>query len=251
MKKPLNTLTIVVILTTLLLLINSCGNDDEPEVKQGDVEFRFNYTVNGQPLDLGQIYNVNGTAVSFKFANFYIGNIVFNPQQGAEVSLNDKFLLVTPDLTTSSVGKIDEGSYSVRFSLGVNDAENDQSETDFLSRATDDPLAMKNPSMHWGWNGGYKYIRVDGLSDTDGDGTPETPLAFHLGNFDMFEFISNFDYNLNSDIKEGNNIIEFEFDLAKLFIEIDISTQTDTHVFNDVDLAKIYQGNLSKAIDLL
>ena len=159
------------------------------------------------------------------------------------------YILVKPEKTQHQITDLDAGRYStVQFFVGIDDKENDQSEDDFTSRASGDPLAMDNPSMHWGWNGGYKYIRIDGMTDTDGDGTPETPLAFHLGNFEMFELITNFQFPIQNDFEGGSNSLEFEVDLAKLFTEIDLSTQTDTHVFNNVDLAKAFHANLSNAI---
>ncbi|HHM21588.1 MAG TPA: hypothetical protein ENJ20_06150 [Bacteroidetes bacterium] len=241
-------------LAALLLASNGCKNkeDETPEIKKGDIHMHFKYTVNGQDLQIGQVYEINGTAVSFEFANFYLGKIVFHPEQGSHISLGDQYLLVTPDRHEHSTTQLDAGHYhKVEFIIGVDDKENDQTETDFTNRSPDDPLAMQNPSMHWGWNGGYKYIRIDGMTDTDADGTPDTPLGYHLGNFDMFDFIQNYSFDLHHEIVEGKNVIEFEFDLAKLFTGIDLSTQTDTHVFNDVELAKIFHANLGNAITLL
>lgn len=244
LKKSL--LTGSLMLSLLLTSIYSCKDDnDSPDI--ADIEFAFNYTVNGAPFNIGQVYEINGTAVSFEFANFYIGGITLQPEEGDPITV-EEYLLVKPGQQNFSITSLDAGLYqNIQFFVGVADAENDQSEDDFTSRSTDDPLGMDSPSMHWGWIGGYKYIRVDGMTDTDGDGTPETPLAFHLGNNEMHEFISNFEFE-QTDLEGGDNQLNFEIDLAKLFEGMDLKTEFKTHVANNFPLAIRYQENLKNAI---
>lgn len=247
MKNLKNQLIALITLPFLLVGIYSCG-EDSPGI--ANIEFHFNYTVNGQPFSLGQVYEINGTAVSFEYANLYIGGMVLHPETGEQIKLEDEYLLVTPSETRFPITKVDAGRFQkIQFFVGIDDRENDQSEDDFTSRASSDPLGMHSPSMHWGWLGGYKYIRVDGMTDTDGDGTPETPLAFHLGNNEMHEFISNYEFQ-QTDLVAGDNNLQFEFDLAKLFAGMDLKTEFRTHVANNFDLAVRYQQNLTNAITL-
>lgn len=237
--------SLLIVLPLLFLGIQSCG-DDTPGI--ANLEFHFNYTVNGQPFSLGQVYEINGTAVSFEYANFYVGGMVLHPETGDHIKLEEEYLLVTPAETHFSITEVNSGHYhKIQFFVGIDDKENDQSEDDFTSRASSDPLGMHSPSMHWGWLGGYKYIRVDGMTDTDGDGTPETPLAFHLGNNEMHEFISNFEFE-HTDLMAGENQLQFEFDIAKLFAGMDLKTEYRTHVANNFELAVKYQENLTSAI---
>lgn len=248
LKKLVSTL---LLLPAFLLVFQACKKDETPEIKQGDIHFQFNYTVDGEAFNTGQNYMINGVAVNFEFAHFYIGGIKFHPEDGEHIAVEDTYFLVTPDNNEFHVATLDEGHYHMaNFVVGVEDVENAQTEADFTSRSASDPLGMQTPSMHWGWNGGYRYIRIDGMVDTDGDGEPESSLAFHLGNFDAFDFLSNQSLEIQKDLAEGNNHVNFKFDLAKLFAGIDLKTEHSTHVFNNEDLAKRFHTNLATAFSV-
>jgi len=236
-------------LFVVCLTFSACKEEPITADVKGAVAIQFNYTVDGQALSIGDVVQINGTAVSFEYANFYVGGIVFHPEEGDHVALTDQYMYVNPTENKADLTELDAGHYQmIQFFVGVDDTKNSQTETDFTSRDASDPLGMQNPSMHWGWNGGYKYIRIDGMVDSTGDGTPDTPLAFHLGNFDTYEFLTEFSFTLHDDIKEGTNILEFDLDMAKLFTSIDLVTDPSTHVFNDVELAKTFHANLANAI---
>ena len=116
------------------------------------------------------------------------------------------------------------------------------------NRVDPDPLAEQLPSMHWSWNSGYKFIRIDGSVDTDGDGVPETGLQYHLGNNDRRATIQ-FLGQVNLD--KGNNDLEFEFDIAKMFTDIDIATHFSFHTTpTEADIADTFVNNLADALSL-
>jgi hypothetical protein len=246
--KPFKVLFLSILATTLLF--TSCDNDDdEPQIEDGTVNMMFEYKVGDEPLDMTKVYEINGTAVRFDLANFYVGGITFKPEHGDDaepVTVDGKYLLVTPDAGAQQVTDLPAGHWhEVAFHVGVDATTNSQTEEDFTSRSSDDPLALQDPPMHWNWNAGYRFVRIDGAVDTDGDGTPETDMAFHLGTDQMF---TNLEYTIHKDIEEGDNMIHFIFDLEKAFEGIDLSTQFTTHTNNNIDLAKQLQNNLSAAI---
>lgn len=237
-------------LLSATLLFTACDNDDEdPQIEDGTASMMFEYKVGEESLDLSKVYEINGTAVQFSLANFYVGGITFKPEEGTDetpVSVDGKYLLVSPEAGAQEVATLKAGHWhEVEFFIGVGPEENSQTEEDFTSRDADDPLALQDPPMHWNWNSGYRFVRIDGMVDTDGDSTPDANMEFHLGTDQMRTELS---YVIHKDIVEGNNMVHFKFDLEKAFENIDLSTEYVTHTGDHLELAKKLQGNLANAI---
>ena len=101
---------------------------------------------------------------------------------------------------------------------------------------------MQTPAMHWNWNAGYRFLRVDGLVDTDGDGTPSDILEIHIG---TDNFLTEAAVMLQKDAEDNDqNIIELEFDIANLFTDIDLTTENITHTGDYPDLAIKIKDNI-------
>ena len=237
-------------LAVSLIGFSSCDkNDDETANDMAEVNFQFEYLVNGEAYTPGQVYDINGTKVSFETVNFYIGDMSFMPEEGDPTAFTGDHLLITPDAGHQEVGEVDAGHYHmVSFFVGVAEDANNQTEADFTTRDSSDPLAEQTPSMHWSWNSGYKFVRIDGSVDTDGDGVPETGLQFHLGNNDRRATIQ---FMSHRDLGKGNNDLEFEFDIAKMFTDIDIATHYSFHTTpTEADIADTFVNNLANALSL-
>lgn len=239
MKKfNLFTLTLLFI-TGSLLVFTSCGDDNE---FSGEVEMQFNFSVDGDAYEAGKTYEVNGTAVQFNTLAFYVGGISFLTEENTTAVFEDKYLLVTPDNNAFSIGELSTGNYTaLNFFIGVDPVTNALSEEDFTTRASSDPLAAQMPSMHWNWNSGYKFIRLDGMSDTDGDGEVETPIAYHIGTDALLGAVS-----LSLEELKGGEVA-IDFDIADLFTDVDLSTELDTHTGNNLPLAQKLVANYSVA----
>ena len=76
-----------------------------------------------------------------------------------------------PPMNTEVHGTVPEtvNISGVRFTLGVPFDRNHRD-------ATTAPAPLNTMSMHWGWNGGYKFLRIDGASTGVPDG-----FAIHIG----------------------------------------------------------------------
>ena len=242
-------LSLLFLLAALIgLTWSGCNKDEDNEPAAPSLTFDFAFEVNGEPLELGKTFMINGTAISFDVANYYVGGIRFKHANGAEVSFQNQYLLaglnnsatVTGDLEMSDLTQVD-------FFIGVDPVTNAQTEADFTNREASDPLAIKDPSMHWNWNTGYKFVRVDGDADTDGDGVVDTGVAYHLGSD---PFLKNFSFNRTMAIEGGENNLTFVLDLADFFHEVDLSTELDTHTGNNLPLAQRLYDNLDRAIDI-
>lgn len=244
----MKTIKLIVALTLLSsLAMISCKKDsNEPEKARLNIQFDFN--VAGNALEFDKLYEINGATVSFEAANFYMGGISFTQDNNQIIELTDQYLLAGIGNIASLNSAVDVSDINnIKFFIGVDPVTNAQTEMDFTSRPASDPLSIKDPSMHWSWSTGYKFLRVDGKVDTDGDGVVETPIAYHLGSDSM---LKNFDIPTGKTLKSGENNLVFAFDLASFFNGVDLKTEIDTHTGNNLPLAEKLRDNLGSAISI-
>ena len=189
---------------------------------------------------------MGGTSVQLDIARFYVGGIELQSRSGV-ASFEDLYLLIRAEETEYEVGNIDLADYtSLNFFVGVEPEANSQAESDFTTRSSTDPLGVQDPSMHWNWNSGYKFIRIDGQTDTDGDGVMDTPLAFHIGTDGL---LSSMEFEMPA-LQEGSNTLEFQLNLNRLYEDIDLTVDWDTHTGNNFPLAEQFLANFQNALSL-
>lgn len=229
-----------------VFVITGCDDDDDAS-DANNLALTFDYRVGDRDFAYGDVYTINGTAVSFDFAQFYVSGIELIDDTGGATSFDDVYLLVNPDQTRYQVGELADGDYtSLNFDIGVDAATNSQSETDFTERPADDPLALQVPEkMHWNWNVGYIFLKINANVDTDGDGTPETYTEYHLGTDNLLTTVTLADDAL---VQDGE--IDLRFQLDQLFSSIDLSTAGATHVMDNMPLAMEIADNYALAFRL-
>jgi len=226
-----------------IFIWTSCDNDGEEATS---INFQFNFMVDNENLELGKTYQLGGTTVQLDIARFYVGGIELQSRSGI-TSFEDLYLLVKAEETEYEVGNIELTDYTgVKFFVGIDSEANNQAESDFTTRASSDPLGVQDPSMHWNWNSGYKFIRIDGQTDTDGDGVVDTPLAFHIGTDGL---LSSMEFAVPS-LQEGSNTLDFQLDLNRLYEDIDLTVDWDTHTGNNFPLAEQFLANFQNALTL-
>jgi hypothetical protein len=227
-----------------LVVVSGCKKDaDEPTVAY--LQFQMDFKVADQALEFDKDYVINGTTIQFAAVNYYMGGLKITQENNDVVDFSNQYLLaglgsgavVNEPLAISNVK-------NVKFFVGVDSITNKMSESDFTNRPANDPLGIQDPSMHWSWNTGYRFLRVDGMVDTDGDGTIDTPVEYHLGNNSM---LKNIDINTNIFIKAGNNTLTFGFDLTQFLAGVDFPNELATHVGDNLPLAIKIRDNLPAA----
>lgn len=95
---------------------------------------------------------------------YYVSNIKITHDGGQETYMTDVYLLVRPSV--DSVYEL--GNYpgitnveEISLFFGVDQAHN---HLDPSTYPASHPLAPQNPSMHWGWAGGYRFVAMEGLA---------------------------------------------------------------------------------------
>jgi hypothetical protein len=152
-------------------------------------------------------------------------------------------LLVRNGTTAYSLGEITTGhKHMIRFGVGVDSATNFG--TDPATLDMDNPLAPQAPNMHWSWDNGYIFLRIDGQVDSDDDGVVDAPIEIHLGKQAFFtEVMVMLHENAHSETYE----VALAFDLADLFSGIDLANNSVTHVGDNLALAQQVQANVASA----
>lgn len=167
---------------------DSGGSSSDPATLRLDVEAMAGTNA----FQAGQAFAVNGTTGQLDVAQLYLSGITLLHEDGREISIladepvtvraqdesqteiqhtvSERYVLVDADAGESltTLGEVPAGRYTgVRFLLGVDGLDNRAAMEDFPASH---PLAAQASSMHWSWNAGYVFLRLDGLLDIDGDG---------------------------------------------------------------------------------
>ena len=165
------------------LLLSACSDDSTGPEAPLAVELQFAAEVNGQPFSCGSSYasvGTSGTTITPVDFRIYVHNVRLVTSGGVEVpveleqdgqwQLEDLALLDfenrtgpcangTPATRTVVRGELPAGDYNgVRFTLGVPRSLNHIDQTTA-------PAPLDIAALFWSWNGGYKFVRADHISD--------------------------------------------------------------------------------------
>lgn len=217
-----------------------------------DTKINFHTHVNGSDLQYNTNYVVNGTNINITHLGYYITNIRFIKADTTEVVV-DTALLVKADQPTSIIKGLNTGTYnSVKFDIGFADTAINLGDPSVY--VSTHPLAIQSPSMHWSWNTGYIFFRLDGKVDTSANQTAGTTktLRFHLGTFGMVRNVTaslnNFYVNAPHDETHTfeSDII---FNLEDFFTGINLKQDNVTETMNNMPLAISVANNLNGAFE--
>lgn len=212
-----------------------------------ELTLHLHQMVGDQELTIDQEYTVNGTKISFSLFQYYLSGFQIMDMDGTGYGIDDVYLLGKTDKMHYPVGTIRGGhAHMLRFNVGIDAATNAQSEADFAAWDADHPLAAQTPSMHWNWNLGYIFFKVEGKVDSNGDGVLNQNFIFHVGTDNMLRETT---VMVHKDIASADEAIHLKVDLAKVVENIDFSIDTnwDTHTGNNPELAKKLADNLAGA----
>lgn len=145
---------------------------------QTNVNLHFPPKVGGNDLVLNTtIQNLNGTAMSIDYFNYYISNVHLIHDGGQDFDLSDTVFIVTVADPVLELGELNLTNIeSITFSVGV---PQDVNHADISQYDESNPLSWQTPSMHWGWSSGYKFLLIDGYGDSNNDGTPNELFQIH------------------------------------------------------------------------
>ena len=218
----------------------------------GQLGFMFHSKVGTQAFNFGQEYTqTNGRKFKFNVARFYISNLRLLKDGGGMVNVPDAYLQANAAFENYDIGiDIPEGHYDgVVFDVGVDDVANT---SDPSSWAAGHALSSSSSTFdHWSWNSGYKFIRLEGMTDTTAamTGAVNTEFVYHIGlgiNRREVNIQHHFDVSYKS-----KAMVHMVIDWGQFLENVDLANELDTHTTNDSLLAATIANEAPAAISAM
>lgn len=226
----------------LLLSFTSCKKDEK-----GTIILNFKGKVDNENLTLrsSKFNPGNGSKVNIETLKFYLSNIILIKEDNTEVLLKDVAFIDFENNHTSNTTngetitiETETGNYKgIKMGFGVDGTKNNADPSVYKE---EEPLSIYK-GMHWSWNTGYIFMKLEGKFDTD---TAVNILSqdylFHTGLNDLYTTQT---FNKNFQIKnKETKTLNFNIDAKKMFHStnnsIDLSSESFTHTTGNIPLAE-------------
>lgn len=217
----------------IVFSLDSCKekeSHDVGDVPQKEIELLLRPTFGSQHIVLDSVYMLNdGTLVKLTDFKVYFSHIIANGTELSAVSLYN----FTENGTSIFRGvKNESNASSITFSLGVLPSLNHNDPSTFPSNH---PLSILVANdMHWDWNPGYIFYKIEGKADTLVDGTTNLnhSFSFHIG----------MDQNLTSKTISGLSWSNATENLEQAWLKWDMQQFFDNPA-QPLDLKTIYTSH--------
>ena len=150
----------IILITTVLVLALTTS-------AQTDVKLTINHLLGSSDFAFNsEAQNDMGDAFKLQRMEYYISNISITHDGGMVTTASDIYTLQRANkrdtvlLGNFSITTVESISFSVGVDPGVNNANPSQ-------WSASHALSPKNPSMHWGWSAGYRFVALEGKSGTN------------------------------------------------------------------------------------
>lgn len=199
---------------------------------QNNVSLEIVHALNTSEFAMNtQAETPEGVKFDLNRLEYYISEISLTHDGGVVTDIQNLWALVNAnDNTVIDLGSLDVTEIeNIKFSIGVDPEHN---HLDPSTYGPSHPLAHKNPSMHWGWTAGYRFVAIEG------NGGEQLNQLFEIhalgdGNY--------FDINIAVSATAENGALNAVIygDYCKALAGIDVSTGIISH------------GEVGESIDLL
>ena len=154
---------IALLLMVTVVIISCKKNDDDATPQNVTVDFNFTHNWDGAPIanadfDVTQYTTANNEQLSLSKLVYLISDITFTDANGVPYDAGDYNLINAREgtnLTFTPNIEIPEGTYTVSFTFGFDDEDNNQNYPDLNSSDG----SWNVPAM---LGGGYHYMRMEG-----------------------------------------------------------------------------------------
>lgn len=222
----------------LILLATACKKENPAPVgnELAPLSVEFDNIVGGTNLmlDAYEYTTASGEAFKVSMLQYYVSNFKLSKADGSEyiVPQDSSYFLIKESESASRFARmfVPEGDYTkLVFTLGVDSL---RSTMDIDKRGgVLDPTTGMDDGMYWGWNSGYIFFKLEGLSaaaPTDASG--QHKFRYHIGGFGGYSAPSiNNIKEITIDLtiagqarvrKDGNANIHLMADIGKVFSAI-------------------------------
>ncbi|MBL0052739.1 MAG: hypothetical protein IPP29_15115 [Bacteroidetes bacterium] len=212
--------------------------------------FHLHTMVGSQAAAYGTQYqDATGRKFNVSDLRYYISNIVLIKSDGGLLPLTGKVILANPATNEYELGNVPVGSYKgFKFIVGLDSATNHSDPTVY---AASNPLSIQSPSIHWSWNSGYIFMKIEGVVDTTlaSNGALDYQYFYHIG-LDSFKRTVDFSSEEFTVASGSDYEIGIEFDLLKVLSNVDMRTENSTHTMDNMPLATKIANNWESAFEI-
>jgi hypothetical protein len=205
-----------------LLLIAGILATFSQAIAQKNIVLRINHFLDTIPFAFNQ-KSINNLGNEFNVTRmeYYLSKIIIKHDGGLTTNVNNMYALVNAGANTD----IELGAFNVnniegiQFSIGV-DTPNNNADPSLWPASH--PLAPKSPSMHWGWESGYRFAAIEGVA---GIGMISKYEIHSLGNINYFST----SINKTATERNGKWIIAIDADYTKAIKDINVTQNLVSH----------------------
>ncbi len=184
-----------------------------------DIEVRVKAEYSDNPIVLFEkLQYPDGKSFYFTRISFFVENLQLYNEDKTITLINRDYIDLSPNLqnTLSSnegsllfSGVVEEGTYNLRLSVGVNNFDNSRGPA---GRSPNDPLSQG--SEYWpAWNS-YIFTRIEGWLDSNGDGIENQGVTLHLGGDEVYRTIELTD---QIEVESSEPLIMINIDMDEVF----------------------------------
>lgn len=228
----------------LSVFFSSCSKDngDSPSGNEmTDMSVEFDNIVGGQNLFLNDVNYTNAAGEQFNISllQYFISNIQLRKTDGTVYTLNQDssyFLIRESDPASRYARfKAPAGDYNqLTFVLGVDSLRSTMDVTKRTGAL--DPGGSMEDGMYWGWNSGYIFFKMEGISPLAPlDPSGQRKFRYHIGGFGGYS------------APTLNNIRTVTLDLASSGIAQARAGRT-SNIHLMVDVMKVFNGGTTLSI---
>lgn len=216
--------------------ISSCKTETlpKPEEAKGSLRVEIDHVFAGEVLRLRtkEYTNHAGETLQIEQLQYFLSSFKWHKADGSEyvVPQEDCYFLINEQLPESKMlsMEVPEGAYTrLSFIVGVDSLRS----TMDIDRRTGvlDPAAGMDEGMYWGWNSGYIFFKLEGLSPSvPPDGSGQRRFRYHIGGFGGY------------DMPTINNIREVSIALSEGAAKVQKEGQSKVHLY--ADIARVFEG---------
>lgn len=191
---------------------------------QQDIKLKIHHLLGEEAFQFGTEHsNSLGHTFTLIRMQYYLSDLRIIHDGGQETVLSDTYLLASgDDIEPYALGEANFTDIeSISFKIGVDSLNN---HADPALWPADHPLAPKNPSTHWGWSGGYRFLMMEGQA---GMQTPSEGFEVHsLGDI-LYKGIVTL--NVYPEDMGDHTLIEIKADYVQALNNIDLSSGLIVH----------------------